>query len=127
MESVFCDVLTACAQGVVPDNSRAPFGSNVSVRSGPATRTELENRVMSGESAAEASTGLLTALFLRLPRAWPTPGSSPDQRRSTLKVNFRRSGVFRQMLEHPIETAGGGVYLRLTPEQYAMMLWRSAG
>jgi hypothetical protein len=27
----------------------------------------------------------------------------------------------RQMLEHAIETGRGGVYLRLTPEQYAML------
>jgi hypothetical protein len=27
----------------------------------------------------------------------------------------------RQMLEHPIETGRGGLYLRLTPEQYARL------
>jgi hypothetical protein len=34
-----------------------------------------------------------------------------------------RDSESRQMLEHAIETGRGGVYLRLTPEQYGRLRW----
>ena len=47
------------------------------------------------------------------------PGSTPDVNR-VLLTHFQEQ-VARQMLEHAIETGRGGVFLRLTPEQYARL------
>src|ERR1700761_1101 len=64
--------------------------------------------------------------FLEADLKMPLPRELTFSDAEKIRELARRGGAWRdsesrQMLEHAIETGGGGIYLRLTPAQYARL------